>query len=489
MRVRQVPQAVAATAALALLVTACGSSSSSKGATPTSSAAAAPTSGVAAAPTSGAGAAPTSGGAAPPSSRAAVASGDTGAGFVPKLSGKNYGGKKITIWTSLDQPVIDGLSAKITPEAKAIGINLVWSKVDNINQAIIAKVQANAAPDIATLPQPGIINGLAAKGKVTALDGILDLPSLQKSMTAGTLDVSKVGGKTYGLMISMNVKGLVWYPKAAFAAAGYAAPTDLAGLEALTAKIKADGHTPWCVGIESGTATGWPATDWLENMVLKQSGLATYTGWINHTVKFDSPEVTKAATEFQNLTFPAGNTLGGQKSMASNNFGTAGNPMFDAKPGCYMYMQGSFITGFFPKPIQAALDTSVGVFGLPPATAGGANPVEGGGDTASIYKDSPAAEDVMRLLSATSSGLTAAGNGSTFISPHKDFPLASYPLKTTQSVAQVAYGATGFGFDASDAMPAAVGSGSFWKEMTAWVSGSENLPAALKNIDASWPSS
>ncbi|BEP14753.1 ABC transporter substrate-binding protein [Acidothermaceae bacterium B102] len=485
MRVRRVPQAVAATAAVALLVTACGSSSSSKGASATSGAAA--TSAAAAASSSG-GAAATSAGTAS-AGAASGAAPASGAGFVPKLSGKNFGGKKITIWTSLDQPVIDGLSAKLDPEAKAEGINVVWSKVDNINQAIIAKVQANAAPDIATLPQPGIINGLATKGKVTALDSILDIPGLSKSMTAGTLDVSKVNGKVYGLMISMNVKGLVWYPKAAFTAAGYAAPTDLAGLDALTAKIKADGHTPWCVGLESGTATGWPATDWLENLVLKQSGLTVYGNWINHTVKFDSPEITKAATEFQNLTFPSGNTLGGQKSMTSNNFGTAGNPMFDAKPGCYMYMQGSFITGFFPKAVQKALDTQVGVFGLPPATAGGANPVEGGGDTASIYKDSPAAEEVMRLLSATSVGLTAAGNGSSFISPHKDFPLSAYPLKTTQTVAQVAYAATGFGFDASDAMPAAVGSGSFWKEMTNWVSGSENLQSALKNIDSSWPAS
>jgi alpha-glucoside transport system substrate-binding protein len=402
----------------------------------------------------------------------------------------DFGGQTIQIWSSMDQPVIDGLSAKLAPEVKALNINVKWSKVDNINQIIVSKVQANDPPDIALLPQPGVIKDLAAKHKLTALDNILDLNALSSSMTAGTLDVAKgADGKTYGLMISMNVKGLVFYPKAAFEGAGYTAPTTIDQLNQLTDKIRSDGNTPWCLGVESGTATGWPATDWFENLVLKYGGIDQYNQWISHQVKFDSPLIRQAAAEFQNIAFTDGNVLGGRRSIDSNNFGTAGNAMFNKpKPGCFMYMQGSFITGFFPKDVQASLDTSVGVFGMPPVTAGGDNPVEGGGDTASIYKDSKAAEKVMQLLAATDIGTLAASNGSSFISPHKDFPLSNYPLKTTQAIAQVAYSATGFGFDASDAMPGVVGTGSFWKEMTAWIAGSESLDAALKNIDDSWPS-
>jgi len=409
-------------------------------------------------------------------------------------SGSGSGGnadstKTVTIWTSMDQPIIDGLKAVLAPRATAEGVTVEWRKVDNISQLIVQKVQANDPPDIALMPQPGIIKDLAGKGKVTALDNILDLPALRTSMTAGTLDVAQVDGKTYGLMVSMNVKGLVFYPKKAFEAAGYTAPKTLDDLDALTAKIKADGTAPWCLGIESGTATGWPATDWFENLILKYGGIEQYNAWISHQVKFDSPLVRQAAAEFEKIAFTDGNVLGGRKTIASNAFGTAGNPMFNSKPGCFMYQQGSFVTGFFPKNVQQNLDSEVGVFGLPPATAGGENPVEGGGDTASIYKDSPAAQKVMKLLAATDLGTTAAGNGSSFISPHKDFPVSSYPLKTTQSVAQVAYDATGFAFDGSDAMPTAVGSGSFWKEMTAWIAGQQSLDTTLKNIDASWPTS
>jgi alpha-glucoside transport system substrate-binding protein len=401
----------------------------------------------------------------------------------------DFGGQTIQLWSSMDQPIIDGLKAKLAPQFSALKINVKWSKIDNINQIIAQKVQANDPPDIALLPQPGIIKDLGTKHKLTALDNILDMNALKNSMAPGTLDVAKGSdGKTYGLMISMNVKGLIFYPKKAFDAAGYTAPTTLQGLLDLTNKIKADGKTPWCLGVEAGTGTGWPATDWLENLVLKYGGTQQYNQWIDHTVKFNSPIVNQAANYFANIAFTQGNVLGGRTAIDSNNFGTAGNQMFTNPPKCMMYMQGSFITGFFPKDVQANLDADVGVFGLPPNTAGGDNPVEGGGDTASIYKDSKAAEKVMQILSATDIGTTAAANGSSFISPHKDFPLATYPLKLTQAIAKVAYDATGFGFDASDAMPGAVGSGSFWKEMTAWISGSESLTQALNNIDQSWPS-
>jgi alpha-glucoside transport system substrate-binding protein len=154
-----------------------------------------------------------------------------------------------------------------------------------------------------------------------------------------------------------------------------------------------------------------------------------------------------------------------------------------------MLKQGSFITAFFPKTVQADLDNQVGLFGFPPATAGGAAPVLGGGDLATLLSTNPAAAEVMKMLSDKSVGETAASNGSSYLSAHKDFDVTKYKGKLQQSVAGVAYSASSFLFDGSDAMPAAVGAGSFWKHMTQWIAGSESLDAALKAIDASWPAS
>ena len=396
----------------------------------------------------------------------------------------------VTIWSSIDAPVQAGLEKALKAKLAADGSNITikWDQVQNINQLIITKIQAGDTPDIALVPQPGLVAQMNTLGATKPLDSVVDMNSLKSSMVPGTLEAGTINNQLMGLLVSANVKGLIWYPKQAWAKAGYKPATTIPELEQLTDQIKSDGHTPWCMGIESDTATGWPATDWFETLIMKQNGADVYNQWVQHKVPFSSPQVQQAAAEFSKLLFTTGNTLGGQKAIPSNNFGTAGNPRFQDPPKCYMYMQGSFITGFFPKNTTSNLDANVGVFGFPPATSGGENPVEGGGDLMTMLNDSDNVKTVVKDLSETSIGNDAAPTSS-FISPHKDFNVSLYPNQVTKDIAKYLYGASTFLFDGSDSMPAQVGTGSFWKEMTAWISGQEDINTALKNIDASWPSS
>lgn len=406
-------------------------------------------------------------------------------------SGNGNTTKTIEIMLGFTGAQFDNFKAAVDPYAKSQGITIKWSPSADFNALINTRVQGNNLPDIAMFPQPGIMDDLAKKGKLADLDTVLDMPTLKNSMTSGTLDAGSVNGKLYGLMVSMNVKSLVFYPKKAFAAAGYTVPTSIPDLITLTNKIKADGKTPWCLGIESGSATGWPATDWMEELVLKYGGIQQYNDWVAHKILFNSPLVKKAADTFAQIAFTDGNVLGGRKSIAANNFGTAGNPMFATPPGCFMYKQGNFIVakGFFPDPVLADVDNQVGVFGFPPATAGGDNPIEGGGDLAALFsKDNAAAKTIMKFMSTNTFAAGDAKLGG-YLSPHKDFDLSNYPDQTTKTIAQIAYNATAFGFDGSDAMPGAVGSGSFWKDITAWISGGMTEDDMLKAIDTSWPTS
>jgi alpha-glucoside transport system substrate-binding protein len=398
-------------------------------------------------------------------------------------------GSTVKIWASMDQPIIDGLKAGLAPKAQAQGINVTWNKVDNINQVIMTKIQANDTPDIAFIPQPGVVADIVNRGKATALDDVVDMSTLKSSMIPGTLESGTVNGKLYGLLVSANAKSFVWYPKKAFEAAGYKAPQSLDELNALTDKIKSDktATAPWCLGIGSQAATGWPATDWFEDLVMRYGGADQYNQWVKNQVKFSSPLVKQAAAEFEKIAFTDGNVYGGRKSIASAAFGTAGNPMFDAKPGCMLFKQGSFITGFFPKTVQANLDSSVGVFYFPPAKAGGEKPMLGGGDMAVMLHNTAGARAVMKALADKSVGEPAMG--SSFLSPHKDFNVSLYKGGIAQQVAKITYASSIFLFDGSDQMPGAVGAGTFWKDMTSWISGQEDLTTALKNIDDSWPSS
>lgn len=403
--------------------------------------------------------------------------------------GSGSDSKTVTVWLSVDQPVVDGFKKQIDPLAKKKGITIQWKKVNNINQLVMTSIQANKAPDIALIPQPGVVGDIVKRGKATPLDGVVDTNALKSSMTAGTLQAGTFNGKLYGLLVNMNVKSLVFYNKKAWAKAGYPIPKTLDELNSLTEKIKSDGGTPWCMGIQDpGGASGWPATDWLEDLVMRYGGPSAYNDWVSHKIPFNAAPVKQAGQEMEKLLFTSGNVAGGAKGAANSNWQTVANPMFDAKPGCWMLKQGNFVTGFFPKSAQSNLDANVGVFGFPPATAGGDNPTLGGGDMATLLNATDNSKQVMKLLSATSLGNEAAKSGA-YISPHKDFDTSLYPNSIVKGAADVAYKSTQFLFDGSDAMPASVGAGSFWKQMVAWFDGDESLDTALKNIESSWPSS
>lgn len=397
---------------------------------------------------------------------------------------------EVLIWASMDPPVIEGLQKALDARAEDEGITVKIEAVEDINSLIMQRIQAGDTPDIAMIPQPGVVRDVVDRAETTVpLDDVLDTAALEETMTPGTLEVGAVDGTPYGLLVSMNVKSLVFYNKIAWDKAGYEAPTTIDGLNQLTEQIKADGGTPWCMGIEDGGATGWAATDWFEDLVMRYGGADGYNDWVSHEVPFDSEIVRQAAAEFEELLFTEGNVLGGRDAIASTNFGNAANPMFKPEPECWLYKQGSFMTGFFTESAGVEdLDEEVGVFGFPPVEEGGENPVLGGGDMAVMMTDDDATATVMEWLADPEIGNEAAPNSS-FISPHTTFDTELYPTELTKQMADVAYSSTAFLFDGSDQMPGEVGAGTFWKEITAWISGQEDLDTALQNIDDSWPES
>ena len=405
-------------------------------------------------------------------------------------SGSDDGGA-VTIWMSLDQSVVDGIQKQMDAKAKEAGIEVKIERVDSIDKLIKTKIQAGDTPDIALLPQPGVVASVVELGAAFPLDDVLDTDALESSMVAGALDAGTIDGELYGLLTSMNVKSLVFYPKKAFEKAGYPQPESLDELTELADQIKADGGTPWCLTMESGDATGWVATDWMEDLVMRYGGVDAYNDWVAGDLPFTDPVVKEAAAYFENVALTEGNVLGGRQAITATPFTEAAKPMFDKdKPGCWLLKQGSFFVGpdFLPEEVFANVDEELGVMGFPPAEAGGENPVLGGGDLAVLMSDSEDAKTAMNFL-AESDIADEAVPGSSFISPHKDFDVSLYATETTRSIAQVAYDSTAFLFDGSDSMPAEVGAGSFWKEMTAWLNGDEDIDTALQNIDDSWPSS
>ena len=384
----------------------------------------------------------------------------------------------------------DDFQAVIKDWASKNGVTLKLSPSSDFNSLINTRVQANQLPDIAIFPQPGIMRTIAATGKLSDLSKTLNMSDLQSAYLPGALKAGQDDkGTQYAVLMSANVKSIVYYPKQAAQKAGLTQPpASYAQLQQLTNAIAGTGTTPWCFGIENGSATGWPATDWVETLMLDDYGSSVYNQWVQHKIPFNDPKVLAVLQQIQTLVLDHVN--GGQKSVASNNFGTAGNPMFDNPPGCYMYRQGNFLTqkGFFPDNVVANLDSMVGVFPMP-GTDPSAKPVEGGGDLAGLFSaNNDAAKKTMEYL-VSKDFQNAMAKKSWYLAPRKDVDLANYPSDMSRNFATIQNQSTDWVFDGSDQMPGAVGSGSFWKEMTSWIAGQEDAKTALDNIEKSWPTS
>jgi alpha-glucoside transport system substrate-binding protein len=415
--------------------------------------------------------------------------GEDGGGGGGETSEAGAGDKQIEIMYGFGGDQSKGFEEAMAEFQNSSGITLKFTDASQSFDTLIRpRVQGNNPPDIALFPQPGLMLDFARQGKMQDLGGMLNLEQLKSTFVPGVIDTGTLDGKVYGVPMSMNVKSLVWYPKKAFEAKGYQAPTTIAELEALTNQIKADGTTPWCVGIESAGATGWVGTDWIEDFVLRYGGPEKYDQWVRHEIPFNDPVVMQAGQEFEKLALADGQVFGGRKGVVSTNFATAMNPEFDDPPKCFLHRQGNFITqkGFLTDKARANLDEEVGVFQLPSVSATD-KPMLGGGDLAGAFTNDA---DVKAALEFITSPTFKFSNPEAFpyISPHKDFDTTNYAEQMTKTVAEIGYASTVFRFDGSDLMPGAVGAGSFWKGMTAWISGQQSLDETLKDIDQSWPS-
>jgi len=364
------------------------------------------------------------------------------------------------------------------------GIDVQYESTREFETLINVRVEAGDAPDIAAVPQPGLMKRFAANGKLVELWPEI-IAKIDANYAPVWKDLGSYDGKAYGVFHRVNLKSLVWYPKEGFDMMGYQIPKTWDEMTALSDQMVGDGIVPWCIGIESAAATGWPATDWVEDIMLRTAGPDVYDQWVNHEIPFNDPAVKNAVEIMSAIWLNPDYVLGGTTGIATTNFGDAPKPMFSDPPQCMLHRQGNFITGFFPEDIQANLEAKVGVFGLPEIDPQWGTPALGGGDQYVMFNDRPEVRQFMEFLTTWASAESWAEAGGALF-PHKDQNLDAYPDALAKAQAELLLNAKVFRFDASDLMPAEVGAGSFWSGMVDLVNG-KSIDDVLDAIEASWP--
>jgi alpha-glucoside transport system substrate-binding protein len=344
--------------------------------------------------------------------------------------------------------------------------------------------------DVAAVPQPGAIADLAANGDIVSLEDLgFDIDELNDLVGESFMALGEYEGEHYGLPTNINLKTMVWYPKAAFDEAGYEVPETWDELLALSDEIVAAGSSPWCIGFESGGDSGWPATDWMEDIMLRTAGPDVYDQWVSHEIPFNDAAVKSAAETFGEILFADDYVLGGAAATADIAFGDAPGPMFEDPPNCWLHRQASFINSFFPETAEAGVDYDW--FPLPPIDQEG---ILYAGELTVVGKNGNRPE-VVDFLNEFMAEEVQCEMGSvqisSRISPNVNVGADCYANDILAGASEVLTEALKEGtgrFDASDLMPAAVGSGSFWTGMIEYVkSGPSSLDGVLANIEDSWP--
>ncbi len=353
------------------------------------------------------------------------------------------------------------------------------------------RIGAGNAPDIILHPQPGLLEDFYNQGVVQPLDGIIDVDQTESDAVGGLLDLVTFGDELYAVPMRLALKSLVWYSPQTFEAGGYEVPETWDEMMALTDQMATDGAVtaPWCIGIESGDATGWVATDWVEDILLRTIGPEAYDQWVAGELEFSSDEVKGAIEDYIVPIWTNDDyVFGGQEQIARAAFGDSVAGLVGDDPDCGLHRQATFIEGFIEQnDPEAEFGTDYDFFYLPPIDEEHGSPALGAGDFAALYTENPAANTLIEWLTTAEAGEGWASQGG-FLSPYAPvFDDSVYPSDSSRRASQILAEATSFRFDGSDTMPGDVGSssqsGSFWIEMTDWIQGNQSLEEALANID------
>lgn len=359
---------------------------------------------------------------------------------------------------------------------QATGADVKYSSSENYEQQAVIDTEGGNPSNIIILPQPGLLADLAAKGRLVPLSAD-DAKFVTDNYGAGASWVAlgsykgKDGASSfYAFPYKADLKSLVWYVPENFKDAGYEIPQTMEDLIKLSDQIVADGGKPWCIGLGSGGATGWPATDWVEDIMLRTQSPETYDKWVTNEVKFDSPEVVAAIETFGTFAKNDAYVDGGAAGVASIDFRDSPKGLFTSPPKCYMHRQASFIPSFFPEGTKMGTDADF--FYFPPYAAKPdlGRPVLGAGTLVSITKDSKAARAFIEFLKMPLAHELFMKDGG-FLTPLKTVNQDAYINEAARKQGEILTSATTFRFDGSDLMPGKIGAGAFWTGMVDFVGG------------------
>ncbi len=398
-------------------------------------------------------------------------------------------GKTVSVYSTIVDVEATNLEAAWAPFEQCTGVTVKYEGSKEFETQIGVRSKAGNAPDVAIFPQPGLMADQARTGNLKeAPKAVSDL--VDQNWSADWKEYGTVDGKFYTAPMLANVKGYIWYAPQTFKDKGWEVPKTWDEMMTLSKKIADDNAMkPWCAGFESGEATGWPGTDWIEDVVLRAEGPEVYDQWVNHEIPFNDPRIVSAFDKTGEILLNSDFVNGGfgdVRSILTTGFAQAGQPVLDGQ--CAMHHQANFQAANWPEGTVVAPEGDVWAFMTPPIDPSQGVSITGGGEMVGAYSDTPEVQSFLAYLASADFANNRVKLGGV-ISANKGLdPNNAQSELDKQSIELLQDEKTIVRFDGSDLMPGAVGSNSFWKGIVTWINGTPAQQVA-DSIESSWPSS
>lgn len=396
------------------------------------------------------------------------------------LPGQKIGGTVtvLGVWSGSE---LESFLAMVKPFEARTGVKVQLEGIQE-NGVLTARIQGGAPPDVAVLSAPVQMTEFARAGKLVPLDSVLDMNALRNQYGQSWLDLASVDGKVYGIFVKVALKGLIWYNPKALAAAGYTVPTTWDEMLALTDRLATEGKTPWCIGLESSAASGWPATDWIEDIVLRTAGANAYDKWSRHEIAWTDPIVRRAWELFGQIATNSKYVYGSRYGALITNFKESAFPLFTTPPGCFLHHQATFIQDFLQQQYPGFKPgEDFDFFAFPAIDPDVPKAAEIAADLFGMFRDTPQTRALIQYLTTPSAQSIWVKRGGT-LSPNRWVRSEDYPDPLARRAAQILTSADVVRFDANDLMPEAVNA-AFWKGALDYVQSPARLDAILQNLE------
>jgi ABC-type glycerol-3-phosphate transport system substrate-binding protein/serine/threonine protein kinase len=334
--------------------------------------------------------------------------------------------------------------------------------------------------DIVVVGAPGAIGAIASERPLINLGAYLSEEELTEAFGPHLMELSSWEGEILGVPLSSGPGGLIWYNAEIFTERGYTEPSSWDELIALSDRMVQNGHAPWCLGLFSGPVTGWPATNWLETVILSSEGPELYDQWVTHQIPFDHPAVVAALEKVGQLAHTPGYTL--PRLIEETSWDEA--MLYSSTGQCMLYFGPNFGPTFF----EGTVMTPMRFPAIDPAYA---DAVQGSIFIAIALSDRPEVRQVMRAFTSPTWGSTMTEEPEGWFSPaHRDFNLDLFtdPIRRFVSTVTVEAQRAGmFRFDASDLMPFEIGFDALNPALTEYLSDpSVSAEDVLSDVEAAW---